>query len=683
MYMEICLSQRAAHILEFLLEQRDYVNAAQIESRMNITSTQVRYSLDRLEHWLAFRDLVLVRKPRCGVRIEGYESRKAALSSELKNILRQSLSLSSYERMQLLLLQLLITAKPLRLEEISNWLKISRPTLFRDIADVRAWIVKRGLSLTQCRNQGYSITGREILWRNSVLELLVSNLNQGTIIACCANLETDVVPCPPDGFLRCMNDFLDELPLYQVEGLVTAIEEKTKIQFPDNIRVRLILSLGLALYRLALGKYIPADEYGDLPQSAQEIVDAASETRNRIEAWLRKAIPPGEIHYIEECLQDAIESLSRTATDRDADKNPMIDIYADVTAELVRASAQYLHPGLLHDLDFSECLRLVLAQAADGRTVGEKFEMITYPPLREEKEPLTRFVRRQLGSILEDHGYKPSQHLLDAITVHLDTALERQRLGASQRKVWVVCGAGLATARNLVSRLNMHMPELKILGIASSFEIIHDPALARGADAVISTIKINLDGVLVIQVSPLGTPEDMRRIQRLLGLWKGPQPAASAGNHNPAGVSLNELLKEETVDIVDRAESWGEVVELAGGLLLKAGAIWPSYTAAIKDMIVLYGPYMVIAPGVALLHAGPEMGAKRLAVSLVLLKKPVTFGHPTFDPVRVAMAFASVDHCSHLQTVGEIMSLMGDEASRERVARSATKGEIIANVLAA
>ena len=351
-------------------------------------------------------------------------------------------------------------------------------------------------------------------------------------------------------------------------------------------------------------------------------------------------------------------------------------------SELVRISAQYFHPGLLQDRDFGECLALVLDQAASECATRDRFETKIPNPTREDKDPLTLFTRRQLAPLLSSHGWNPSENLLDAIAVHLDTALDRQRLGASQRKVWVVCGAGLATARNLVSRLNMHLPELKIIGIASSFEILHNPELVQGADAVISTVKLNLKDVLLIHVSPLGTAEDMRRIQRMLGLWKPSRPIRpiKAGMVNE--VSLPQLLKEETIAIVDGAESWEEVVDLAGDLLHRTGAIWPSYVVAIKDMILLYGPYMVIAPGMALLHAGPEMGAKRLAVSLVLLKKPVAFGHATFDPVKVAMAFASVDHCSHLQTVGEIMGLMGDETWRKQVSRATTKGEIIANVLA-
>jgi mannitol operon transcriptional antiterminator len=680
--MEIWISRRTIQILDYLLDQHEYVNIAQIAANLNLSPAQVRYSLDQLDPWLAFKELELVRKPRSGVRMRGPEAKKSLLSAEIKQNNSQSLVRSSDERRQLLLLQLLTAAAPLRQGEISRWLNISRPTLFRDIAYARTWITQRGLSIQDQRNHGFFVSGREILWRKTVLDLLVSNLDQDFVISYCAKSEIEIESTQSEGLLGDVSVILKALPVNLAERLVTAIERKTHLHLPDDRRLRLILCLSLTIYRLAQGKTIPDDEYGFIPELPPEIKEAASETKDQIEERLQRAIPPGEFFYIVECIQDEIEGSSRSMHEHDKVAEPMADAYADLASELVRISAQYLHPGLLQDRDFGECLALVLEQAACERATGDRFAAKTSNPTREDKEPLTLFTRRQLAPLLSSHGWNPSENLLDAITVHLDTALDRQRIGASQRKVWVVCGAGLATARNLVSRLNMHLPELKILGIASSFEIIHNPNLVQGADAVISTVKLNLNDVLMIHVSPLGTAEDIRRIQRMLGLWKPAQAMRTSKAGLADGVSLAHLLKEETIAIVDGAESWEEVVNLAGDLLQRAGAVWPSYIAAIKDMIVLYGPYMVIAPGMALLHAGPEMGAKRLAVSLVLLKKPVAFGHAAFDPVRVAMAFASVDHCSHLHTVGEIMSLMGDEVWREQVCRSATKAEIISKMLA-
>jgi PTS system ascorbate-specific IIA component len=65
-------------------------------------------------------------------------------------------------------------------------------------------------------------------------------------------------------------------------------------------------------------------------------------------------------------------------------------------------------------------------------------------------------------------------------------------------------------------------------------------------------------------------------------------------------------------------------------------------------MVEEQGPYIVLAPGVALAHARPEDGARRLGLGVAVLTKPVTFGHPTNDPVDVVFAFGSPDKDAHV-----------------------------------
>ena len=44
------------------------------------------------------------------------------------------------------------------------------------------------------------------------------------------------------------------------------------------------------------------------------------------------------------------------------------------------------------------------------------------------------------------------------------------------------------------------------------------------------------------------------------------------------------------------------------------------------DVVRDMGPYIVLAPGLAMPHARPEMGAKQVGAALVTLEKPIDFG---------------------------------------------------------
>ena len=76
------------------------------------------------------------------------------------------------------------------------------------------------------------------------------------------------------------------------------------------------------------------------------------------------------------------------------------------------------------------------------------------------------------------------------------------------------------------------------------------------------------------------------------------------------GVSLlQDLLSEDNVSFHYPAETWEEVIRHGGQLMVDAGFTDPSYTEAMVEVVREMGPYIVLAPGLAMPHARPEHGA--------------------------------------------------------------------------
>lgn len=140
---------------------------------------------------------------------------------------------------------------------------------------------------------------------------------------------------------------------------------------------------------------------------------------------------------------------------------------------------------------------------------------------------------------------------------------------------------------------------------------------------------------------------------------------------------LADLLTERTVRVGVEARDWQEVVDIAGRLLLEDGSIEPSYIDAMREVIQSLGPYVVIAPGVALLHGRPQHGVKRICMSLVVLKTPVKFGHPENDPVTLAFALGGVDERSHLDALAQLATLLSDEDAASRLRTAQTVEEVL------
>ena len=131
---------------------------------------------------------------------------------------------------------------------------------------------------------------------------------------------------------------------------------------------------------------------------------------------------------------------------------------------------------------------------------------------------------------------------------------------------------------------------------------------------------------------------------------------------NIGGVSLlQDLLSEENVSFHYPAETWEDVIRHGGQLMVDAGFTEPTYTEAMIDVVRDMGPYIVLAPGLAMPHARPEMGAKQVGTALVTLEKPIDFGSPENDPVSVAVFLCAPNKEEHIQLLTDIATLFEDE----------------------
>lgn len=121
--------------------------------------------------------------------------------------------------------------------------------------------------------------------------------------------------------------------------------------------------------------------------------------------------------------------------------------------------------------------------------------------------------------------------------------------------------------------------------------------------------------------------------------------------------SLSELLPDERIKLNVKVNTWQEAIRASGKLLFESGAVTSQYIEAMIQVAEEYGPYIVIAPGIALPHAPTVAGAKKTALSLVKLAYPINFGNPDNDPVRLVFGLSAVDkkiHMLALQALAEL-----------------------------
>ncbi|MCY7729046.1 PTS sugar transporter subunit IIA, partial [Bacillus safensis] len=73
------------------------------------------------------------------------------------------------------------------------------------------------------------------------------------------------------------------------------------------------------------------------------------------------------------------------------------------------------------------------------------------------------------------------------------------------------------------------------------------------------------------------------------------------------------------------------------------------------------GPYIVIAPQVAIPHARPEDGVNKLSMTLMSFKQPISFSKDGKKQVRLVIVLAAIDSMSHLKALKQLTMLLSEE----------------------
>lgn len=135
-------------------------------------------------------------------------------------------------------------------------------------------------------------------------------------------------------------------------------------------------------------------------------------------------------------------------------------------------------------------------------------------------------------------------------------------------------------------------------------------------------------------------------------------------------------LPVSAIVIGARADHWRAAVTLAGDALAASGAARPEYSHEMIRMIDEHGPYVVIAPGLALAHARPGPDVLADGLSVVTLAEPVSFGHPYNDPVSVILGLAIATADRHLPAVAAVANVFNDSTAIADLAAATSAVEV-------
>jgi PTS system ascorbate-specific IIA component len=142
------------------------------------------------------------------------------------------------------------------------------------------------------------------------------------------------------------------------------------------------------------------------------------------------------------------------------------------------------------------------------------------------------------------------------------------------------------------------------------------------------------------------------------------------------GSVLDQALGQGSIRLKQNCLNWKESFQVAGSALVESNRTTQNY---IQEMIKAFeelGPYMVIAPGIALAHGRPSESVLETGLSLVTLSNPIEFGHSSNDPVSLVIGLAAVDHDGHIDLMSALAEVLMNEETVNMLLNATNESEV-------
>ena len=124
---------------------------------------------------------------------------------------------------------------------------------------------------------------------------------------------------------------------------------------------------------------------------------------------------------------------------------------------------------------------------------------------------------------------------------------------------------------------------------------------------------------------------------------------------------LADAFGEGSILIQDSVDNRSAAIELAGELLVASGKVTKTYVSSMLEAVETFGPYIVIAPGIALAHGKPGEEVIETGLSLLVLTSAIEFQHSQNDPVQLVFGLASADHETHIELMSSLAEFLSED----------------------
>lgn len=610
------LTRRQRCLVRLLCRRDSFVTTAELARSVDVSERTIRNELNVIESYVAPLGATLERVTGKGIRLMCDAPVRDELLITLDQTERHTLSREERNAVAeiLLVMQGIVT-----FQEIADACRVSRQTIMAHFADVEAFFARNGLETQRDQGVGLHIEGREIDIRRCFLGLLSDSAM--------------FLLVEPIALER-----IDDEELETARAIIGRVERFQNVVYPADSFLMLVVAF--ALLRIDAGHTLDgptASETSSLsnPSAAVGVLGPVSDELDDPSLKALVSLLHKDISLESECVFLATVMLSQNQNassgvvriDREYQ-----DEASAISRELISALRE------LHTIDDDSLHHLIDALTMHIRALiyryrnGNQIQSVTPVQIMSSIPLLYDFTRRQMYAVEREYGFEFNECEIAYIAMYLDTIYETSARELTALKVLFVCSFGLATSSILMMRLSHVLADCQVLGPMTIGEA-HAYLDAHEVDLVVSTNEFHHGDIPVLIVDPLLNQSELEKVKAELTQGSYAKICTHflhsyAHAAEPAAVprAIRDFVLPGDIQVDVACADWREAIRIAAAPLLARGVIESRYVDRMIMAVEDFGPYMVLTPGTAYVHAGVNDGIRENCIAICVLRHEIPFG---------------------------------------------------------
>lgn len=688
--------------MTLLHEAADYVSLEELMQKLGISRRTVYYDMEKINDWLKAVHLPPVKY----VRTVGYylpDESRAGLPQLTGKPHAQQYYLSPRERIAWMSLYLLSAERPLFVQHLTDLLQVSRGTVLKDLNSVRDELKGASLKVTYDRKRGYGVQGKERDIRKTLSYYFGQMFGHASWEqAFKRNQESG----NPDPALILFPTMKAE-DLKQVHRLISDSEITLGVDLTDEMLFNLTARFLMYIRRIQAAQWISIDEDERSVLRRMPEFEAAARIAEGLGQMFDVSFPDEEVCYFTMHLLGARVNRMEQMTGSEE----VLKQLRNVTREMIDDFQRYACVFLPNREAMEENLLVHLKPAYYRILYGLGLENPLLENILSKYGEVFELTRRSAVPFEQLVGRKLDDNEIGYLAMHFGGWLRRENTKpAVRRQAAIVCVNGISASRMLKSQLENLFSAVDITAVLSlrDYDSFHE----ENVDFIFSTVPLPVSKVPVFLVNPILSDKDKEHLLNQINMVAGRKSRTQANTvqalldivHKYAAVkdeaglaeelnhylsvgktwlsearkpSLTDLLTGQMIRMKKEAADWRSAIREASEPLLKDGHIDEAYIAAMISKVEALGPYIVVAPGIAIAHGKPQDGVRRLGISLLRLEHPVAFSEEARHQVQIILVLAAIDGESHLKALSELTLLLREKENLTRLKEARTKEQIL------